>query len=119
MKTFLMFFSVIFLTSCPANTAFIESDCNVEVPIEDLAWLKEIKTSFEQSTSVSKKKIIQYDYKNETVFLINSCDDCSDNLVTVYNCDKEVICEFGGIAGLNTCSDFEKEAINEKILWEN
>lgn len=118
MKTVFIIFSVIFLTSCPSDLEY-ERICDVDIPIEDLAWLKEIKTNFEQSASASKKKITQYKYKDETVFLIDSCNNCSDNLTELYNCKGEIICEFGGIAGLNTCPDFEKEATDKIILWEN
>lgn len=118
MKSALLFFSIIFLTSCPSDIHY-EMICEVEVPTEDLAWLKEIKTNFEKSSSASKKKIIQYNYKNETVFFVDSCNDCADNLTTVYNCQGLVICEFGGIAGLNTCPSFDTEATNKIILWEN
>jgi hypothetical protein len=107
-----------FLTSCPSDFNF-DTTCNVDIPLEDLVWLKEIKNSFEQSSSASKKQIVQYNFNNETVFLIDGCVNCADNLTTLYNCEGEVICEFGGIAGLNTCPNFENEAIDRNILWEN
>lgn len=118
MKTFCLFFSVLFLTSCPTDLDF-ETTCNVDIHLENLTWLKEIKNSFEQSSSITKNEIVKYEYNNETVFLIDSCKDCADNLIVVYNCEGIVICEFGGIAGLNTCPDFETNAIKIAVLWEN
>ena len=41
----------------------------------------------------------------------------ADGLVLVYNCSGEVICEFGGIDGRNTCADFETEATNPVVLF--
>ena len=81
--------------------------------------VKEYKSKFWTEFFCLKKQIIQYDYKNETVFLIDSCNGCNDNLTIIYNCKGEIICEFGGIAGLNTCPDFEKQANNKRVLWEN
>ena len=84
-----------------------------------MVWLKEIKTGLEISTSASKKKITQFTYNNESVFLVDICINCTDNLTSLYSCDGTIVCEFGGIAGLNTCPDFDKNATNEIILWEN
>ncbi|MDC1162393.1 DUF4377 domain-containing protein, partial [Tenacibaculum sp.] len=92
---------------------------NITNPLENLLWLKELKTSFEISNSAVKRKIIQYTYKKNTVFFINECVDCPDNLIRVYNCKKENVCDFGGISGINTCPDFQKESTNKTILWEN
>ncbi len=37
----------------------------------------------------------------------------------VYNCQGQVICQFGGIAGLNTCPDFYDTATDKKVIWKN
>ena len=118
MKQLFLFLSILFFISCNSIDE-MNTTCRTNSPLEDLVWLKEIKTTFEQSTSAQKKKIIQYTYKNETVFLINTCVGCADNLTTMYNCKGEKICEFGGIAGVNTCTDFDESKANKKILWEN
>lgn len=113
-----LFLSIILLVSCSDNSDKI-TVCNTNNPLEELVWLKEIKIGFEQSGFFSKKKIIQYTYQNKSVFLIDICNNCADNLIAVYDCSGNVICEFGGIAGVNTCPDFDKNATNEIILWEN
>ena len=118
MKTVFILFSVIFLTSCPSDLDY-ETTCDVDIPIADLTWLREIKTNLEKSASASKKLITQYTYQGKSVFLVDSCNDCADNLTTLYNCEGTVICKFGGITGLNTCPDFEKKATDKIILWEN
>ena len=69
-----LFISTI-LFSCTDNLS--ESKiCNVKNPLIDLVWLKEIKTGLEISTSASKKKITQFTYNNESVFLVDICINC-------------------------------------------
>ena len=119
MKKGILLFLILTVLNCKEDEAVIASTCGVDNPLNDIEWLKEIRLNFEISASLSKKKIIQYDYKNQTVFLIDGCVQCPDFITVVYNCDQEVLCEFGGIDGRNTCPDFENEAKNETVLWEN
>lgn len=118
MKSFLLVLCFSIFISC-SNTSDENLTCNVSNPLEEISWLQHIKTSFEQSASASKKQITQYTYNEESVFLIDSCNGCADNLTTVYNCNGDVICEFGGIAGLNTCAGFNETITNKIVLWEN
>ena len=67
----------------------------------------------------SKGAVIRYKYHGEYVFLIDACHECPDYMASVYNCEQEHICSFGGIAGINTCPDFGDAATNEKIIWKN
>ncbi len=80
-------------------------------------WLAEIISSTEQNGN--KGEVIQYQYKGETVFLIDICISCADDMAVVYNCAGETRCQFGGIAGFNTCPDFENKATDKKIIWSN
>ena len=118
-KIVLILFASLLLTACIKNLESYENSCSANEPLNELVWLNNIKTIFEQSTDASKKQIIQYTYKNETVFMIDACYNCPDNLLTLYSCSGEKICEFGGIAGVNTCPNFNEEATNKIILWEN
>jgi len=118
-KIVLILFASLLLISCTKNLETQEISCTANQPIKELAWLHNIKITFEQSTDASQKQIIQYTYKNKTVFMINPCFNCPDNLITVYSCNGGKICEFGGISGLNTCPDFYEQATNKIILWEN
>ena len=93
----------------------LPTTCNGK-PLEKLAWLKQIKEDLKISTSVSKKEIIQYIYNGNTVFLINSCKGCADGLITVYNCIGKKQCEFGGISGKNTYSDFNMNVTNKILI---
>jgi len=118
-KIMLILFASLLLISCIKSLETQENSCASNQPLKELLWLNNIKITFEQSTDATKKQIIQYTYKNETVFMINPCFNCPDNLITVYSCNGEKICEFGGISGLNTCPDFYEQATNKIILWEN
>jgi len=118
----LLFFTLVLIYSCQTDSIFQKNDCGANLisnPLEDLQWLNNIKTSFEQSSSAVKKKIYQYTYNGNTVFLIDPCVSCPDGLQTVYDCSGNTVCEFGGIAGLNTCPGFSENSTNEILLWEN
>ncbi|TGV03980.1 DUF6970 domain-containing protein [Flavivirga rizhaonensis] len=82
-------------------------------PLENVEWLKELVNN----PNPNGLEIIQYDYKQQTVFSINNCLNCADGFVIVYDCKKNKVCEFGGIAGINTCPDFDTKAINKKVLF--
>lgn len=82
------------------------------------AWLKSIEADLKQNTTV-KSEIIQYQYNSQIVYYVDSCIGCPDGLTLVYSCNGDVICQFGGIAGLNTCLDFAEKAIKKKVIWKN
>jgi len=110
-------FSILFLVSFNCNKAETKI-CNTSAPLEDLAWLKEIKYSFDMDTSQCRQKILLYQYNSNYVFLIDRCSSAADHLSQVYNCEGKVICEFGGIAGINTCPDFEQKAVMISSLYD-
>lgn len=65
-------------------------------------------------------EIYAYKYKGDTVFLVSStCEQCADMMAHVYSCKGKTICQFGGIAGLNTCPDFSDLATNRELVWKN
>lgn len=117
---FLFAFTLI-VTSCKEDDLPEEvvTTCNIDNPLETIQWLKEIRDGFDMQANPLPKKIIQYFYQGECVFLIDGCVGCADNLTTVYNVNQDVICEFGGIAGVDTCPDFDTEATGEIILYGN
>ncbi|MFY7670648.1 DUF6970 domain-containing protein [Tenacibaculum sp. MEBiC06402] len=119
MKTLLKLVSFLLLVSACTKDEELNEFCVLENPIEELAWLKNIKTGLEQSASDNKVEIYEYSYKQQRVFWVDTCVGCADNLITVYNCSGNVMCEFGGITGVNTCIDFSSEASGKKLLWKN
>lgn len=93
--------------------------CGTSDPLGELPWLKEIKTTIEINANATGGQIIAYKYENEDVFWVDDCYNCDDKLVVVYNCDGEVVCEFGGISGQNTCPGFEEKATDSVMLFNN
>jgi len=81
------------------------------------AWIDEIFSDMEQGNN--KGEIIRYKLNGQTVFLINTCLDCADSMSEVYDCQHNVLCQFGGIAGFNTCPDFYQKATHKKVIWRN
>ncbi len=105
-----------------ANLAFQCENGSVTIPDEseyctNVEWLKTIIENAQQNSS--KAEVIRYQYDGETVYYINTCIDCADTMGQVYTCSGEVICQFGGIAGFNTCPDFEDTATHKKVIWHN
>lgn len=121
LKCMLFFFAITFIaTACKKDDQPEEATiCDIDNPLETLQWLKEIRDGFDMQANPLPKRITQYFYQGECVFLIDGCVGCDDNLTTVYNVDQDVICEFGGIAGVDTCPDFDTEATGELILYGN
>lgn len=104
---------LVFLFSCSQET----SDNFSANPFHEYEWLNNIKLNLEVSAKQSGAQIIQYTYNQNTVFWIDGCYNCFDNLISIYNDEGEVICEIGGIAGLNTCPDFLDKATDSIMLW--
>ena len=96
-----------------------EAICNTENPLEDLSWLKKIKTTFETREICMGAQIISYDYFGEDVFWIDGCYNCPDNMISIYNCSGEIICEIGGISGQNNCPDFFEIAKDSTMLFNS
>ncbi len=113
-----LFLLCVLLSNCN-NKSEAQSNCSSNNPLESLPWLKQITSDFKQVKAAPQQDIYQYTYNNNTVFLVNDCNNCSDKLSVVYNCSGDVICEFGGFAGANTCPDFEQTATNKTLLWTN
>ncbi|MFK7771340.1 MAG: hypothetical protein AB8F94_04340 [Saprospiraceae bacterium] len=116
--TLILFTIILISTSCEKEDQNITT-CNIDDPLETIQWLKEVRDGFDMQANPLPKRITQYFYQGECVFLIDGCVGCDDNLTTLYNEDQDVICEFGGIAGVNTCPEFETEATGEIILYGN
>lgn len=107
--------SLSFLTSCGKVS---EKVCNVSDPLSELTWLKQMKDIFDFDMSGQRQSINLFIYNNQHVFKISNCEGCADEMTIVYNCEGKKICEFGGIAGINTCPDFESNATFIKTLYD-
>jgi len=83
----------------------------------DLAWLESLKGSIQQSGN--KGEIYLTRYKEQRVFEVNPCVECADIVTTVHDCEGNVVCEFGGISGLNTCPDYSPNPSTKLLFWKN
>lgn len=101
---------LISVTNCKAQQQVVSADT---LPV----WLNEKIEVFITNNPDGKGRVEEFLYREQTVYLVNFCVACPDFLVYVYNKEEEVICEFGGIAGTNTCPDFSNEAISQGIIW--
>ncbi|HCX22391.1 MAG: hypothetical protein CMB80_22390 [Flammeovirgaceae bacterium] len=106
-----LFFTVIVVSSCKEES---EGVCTSE-PFEAYEWLSDIRTNLDNSETVTS--ITQYVYNDNCVYEVNY-GAYVDALVIVYNEQGEEICKFGGIAGFNTCPDFDEKATNEKVIFQ-
>lgn len=97
---------------------FYQNNCEDD-PLENIAWLKELKTTFDQRAGAAGSQIIQYTYEGECVYLIDDCYQCPDALNLVFDKDKNLLCEFGGIDGRDTCPGFLDNATNKIVLYSN
>lgn len=109
---------IIVAFSCNDNND-ISLTCGVENPLEELSFLKNAKDNIDQIDCGGESSINQYTFNSEVVFEIIICNQIVDGQTFVYNCSGEVICTFGGIAGENTCPDFENLRTNKIILYGN
>lgn len=113
MKKAVFFFSLLYI----ALSSFTCED-STALPCSDSDWLEQRITSMKVRSSAGKAYVAQYFYKGQTVILIDDCSNCSDAMQVVYDCNGNELCQFGGIAGLNTCPDFESSAKFVKTLFE-
>lgn len=99
--------------------------CSEKKPVEspwvnicaDITWLDSIQGSISQSGW--QGEIYLSHYKGERVFEVNACVSCADYISTVYDCEGKIVCEFGGIAGVNTCPDYDFGAPDRLLYWKN
>ena len=110
--------SLSLLFSCETKDN-INSQCDTDDPFTDIEWLGEIKQVFELRMGMAGAQIIRYQYNGDYVFWVDPCYNCPDGIISIYNCQGEVICEFGGIDGRNTCPCFHNSATDSTMLFNN
>ncbi|MEP5613653.1 MAG: hypothetical protein ABJP45_15485 [Cyclobacteriaceae bacterium] len=108
----------IFVIICAVSCDKHQADCTPENPLVELEWLANLVDGFESNSQLDGVQIVQYTYQGSSVFLVDTCVGCADGISSVYNCDGDVICEFGGIDGRNTCTDFEG-ATDERYIYSS
>jgi hypothetical protein len=108
-KFVVLFAAMILVMSCEKK----ENECNCNNPIEDIAWLRDLKSSFTDCTC--EMTIFQGTYKNETVFYsamsFFSCDGYYP--IVLRNCSGDAIKTYEPPLG----ESFEDEVTNRKALY--
>lgn len=98
------------------------SVCGIEEPQENIAWLKEIiekRTNAELLEGI-KAEIYCINYNGDYIIEVILCVDCADGIITYYDCEGNVFCQAGGIAGVISCpEDLNVNYDNKKIMWKN
>lgn len=110
MKKLILSLSILFLlfASCE-NDASLES-----IPS---CIQQDIKNASRDGSS--EATVTQYIYNGQNVYAFDPGIVYPDIMFTVVNEACEVICQIGGIAGLNTCPDFNENAEVVGVIWRN
>ena len=104
--------------SCSENNPK-EQVCNVDNPLTDLLWLKEIIDEIKGNTEAESFKVYQCTYKYGTGFLIEvGVVNTYNYRYSLRNCEGISICGYGGFIG-DTCGEFNIDFDNKKLIWEN
>ena len=110
---------LIFITSF--SSCQKEKVCNVNNPKKDLPWLQEIIDQYKEKQMYrSGVKIYQCSYRDGTGFLFESNSKHPPFGSTFRNCEGIIVCGItsGGVSGyLNTCSDFNIDFENKKLIY--
>ena len=86
---------------------------------ENRDWYKELISQYKPWSHL-KVEIYSYTYNSQMVISVQTVEPtCCDFMDVVYDCAGNVICQFGGFAGLNTCPDFADSATDKKLIFKN
>ena len=102
---------------------FVQCDKPVDPTIcpdaENREWYKDLTNQYKSGSHI-KVEIYSYTYNSQMVIAIQTVEPtCCDFMDVVYDCAGNVICQSGGIAGLNTCPDFGDTASDKKLIFKN
>jgi len=90
-KLLLIFLPMLFVAGCVKDVKDTSSTCDLNDPIEELAWLKEVKNSLINCTC--EMSIIQATYNDQTVFYVAMTDPLCDGIqaVSLLDCEGKVV----------------------------
>jgi hypothetical protein len=99
---------MVLLLNCEKN----DNTCNCNDPINDLAWLKDVKNSFTNCTC--EMSVIQATFNKQTVFYTAMTDPLCDGVgvYIIFDCKGDSIKSY--TSGVQT---FYDEVTNRKILY--
>lgn len=67
----------------------------------------------------NKASVKAFIYNGEKVYIFDPGSGYADWLFTAYNEECDIVCEFGGFAGLNTCPDFDINSEYLGVIWQD
>ncbi len=87
--------------------------CNYDGTAASLPWITNI------SPIGDEYYVNEYSYNGEPVFLTGPCTPYPDALTGLFDCQGNLICQWGGIAGHNgeDCPDFVTDGVFVKVLY--
>ena len=91
---------------------------SLSLPCDNNEWLQDQVDAMKRNRS-QDGIIEQYEYEGQVVISINACVGCADAMTIVYDCTGRELCKFGGIAGFNTCPEFDDVAVFVKVIFES
>ena len=96
--------------------------CNIDDPLNNLIWLKEIVDRFEYDAVIfgynPYARIYQCNYKNGVGFMLEMCVECPDAEYSFRNCEGIELCSGRGFSDVDNCSEFNIDLENKKLIWE-
>ncbi len=107
-KASLLFLIIILITGCEKY----DNTCNCKNPLEDIAWLKELKNSM--TNCYCETSIIQATYNKQTVFYKIITDPVCNSVINISIADCN-----GNILKTYTAIDdtFTSEVTGRKVLY--
>jgi hypothetical protein len=99
-----------------------ENVCDIENPLTDLDWLRNIVNNIEENHNAGflpNARIYQCTYDSDkTGFLIEPCADCPDAGYGFWSCKGELLCGGGNESGEDTCGEFNIDFANKVLIYE-
>lgn len=96
----------------------ISKICNTTDPINELNWLNEM-VNIPQDRKIGRMEVYKCIYDSIEGFIVDQCVDCPDFITYFYDCDGNIICEFGGYDGRITCPDFSKKVTSQVLIYKD
>lgn len=94
------------------------SFCHVKNPLSELSWLKKIVDNSQNEHS-GEIKIFKCIYNNQESFLINLCWQCPDSSTKLYDCQGNVICDYGSFQQKIMYPDFGKNLTEMSLIYSD
>jgi len=98
----------------------VHDACGIENPTENISWLNNIISNFENNPTYDLKSIDLYrDQSNDIILILWQCIGISDTPTGgIYNCQGESLYSCGGIQQYDSCNYFLSKCEYVANLWK-